>query len=66
MKRMVSDVRSEKLAQELTDLETRGDDKLKGRWRSLYGTGPSEDSRCSTVSRAPGTCAVALPAVGAG
>ena len=30
MKRMVSDVKSEKLAQELKDLETRGDDELKG------------------------------------
>src|SRR6202521_528115 len=38
MKRMVSEVKSEKLAQELKDLETRGDDRLKDRWRSLYGT----------------------------
>ncbi len=37
MKRMVSNVKSEKLAQELKDLETREDDELKDRWRSLYG-----------------------------
>ena len=42
MKRMVSDVKSEKLAQELKDLETRGDDELKNRWRSLYGTKPPQ------------------------
>src|ERR1035437_152452 len=42
MKRMVSDVKSEKLAQELKDLETRGDDELKNRWRSLYGTQPPQ------------------------
>ena len=35
---MVSNVKSEKLAQELKDLEDRGDDELKERWRSLYGT----------------------------
>jgi Protein of unknown function (DUF2924) len=40
MKRMVSNVRSEKLAQQLKDLETRGDDELKNCWRSLYGTKP--------------------------
>ena len=39
---MVSDVKSEKLAQELKDLETRGDDELKDRWRSLYGTKPPQ------------------------
>jgi hypothetical protein len=45
MKRIVSDVKSEKLAQELKDLETRDDDELKDRWHSLYGTkAPSEDS----------------------
>jgi DUF2924 family protein len=38
MKRMVSEVKSERLAQELKDLETLGDDELKDRWRSLYGT----------------------------
>ena len=38
MERMVSEVKSEDLAQELKDLETRGDDELKNRWRSLYGT----------------------------
>src|SRR6202162_1206192 len=42
MRRMVSDVQSEKLAQELKDLETRGDDELKDRWRSLYGTKPPQ------------------------
>jgi hypothetical protein len=42
MKRMVSDIKSEKLAQELKDLETRGDDELKDRWRSLYGTNPPQ------------------------
>src|ERR1700737_502899 len=42
MKRMVSDIKSEKLAQELKDLETRGDDELKHRWRSLYGTKPPQ------------------------
>jgi hypothetical protein len=40
MKRMVSEVKSEKLAKELKDLETRDDDELKNRWRSLYGTKP--------------------------
>src|SRR6202163_3977615 len=40
MKRMVSEVKSEELAQELKDLETRDDDELKNRWRSLYGTKP--------------------------
>jgi DUF2924 family protein len=43
MKRMVSNVKSEKLAQELKDLETQGDDELKGRWRSLYGTKPPQN-----------------------
>ena len=42
MKRMVSDIKSEKLEQELKDLETRGDDELKKRWRSLYGTNPPQ------------------------
>jgi hypothetical protein len=40
MKRQVSDVKSERLAQELTDLEMRGYDELKDRWHSLYGTEP--------------------------
>jgi hypothetical protein len=40
MKRMVSDVKSEKLTKELKDLEAQGDDELKVRWRSLYGTKP--------------------------
>jgi hypothetical protein len=42
MKRMVSDVKSEKLAQELRDLEARSDDELKDRWCSLYGTKPPQ------------------------
>ena len=42
MKRMVSDAKSEKLAKELKDLETRDDDELKNRWRSLYGTNPPQ------------------------
>ena len=40
MKRMVSDVKSEKLAQELKDLETRSDDELMDRWRNLYARSP--------------------------
>jgi hypothetical protein len=35
MKRMVADVKSEKIAQELKDLETRSDGELKDRWRSV-------------------------------
>ena len=42
MKRMVSEVKSEKLTQELKDLETRGDDELKDRWHSLYRTKPPQ------------------------
>ena len=42
MKRMVSEVKSEELAQELKDPETRDDDELKNRWRSLYGTKPPQ------------------------
>ena len=42
MKRMVSDIKSENVAQELKDLETRGDVELKDRWRSLYGTKPPQ------------------------
>jgi Protein of unknown function (DUF2924) len=42
MRRMVSDVKSERFAQELKDLERRGDDELKERWRSLYGTKPPQ------------------------
>lgn len=40
MKRTVSNVKTEKLEQELKDLEARGDDELKDFWRSLYGTKP--------------------------
>jgi hypothetical protein len=36
----VSEVWSEKLVQDLTDLGTRSDDELKERWRQLYGTEP--------------------------
>src|SRR6266851_1605822 len=42
MNHMISDLKSEKLAQELKDLETRGDDELKNRWRSLYGKKPPQ------------------------
>jgi hypothetical protein len=42
MKRMVSEVKSEELAQELKGLEARDDDELKNRWRSLYGTKPPQ------------------------
>jgi DUF2924 family protein len=42
MKRMVSDVKSEKLTKELKDLEMRGDDELKDCWRNLYGTKPPQ------------------------
>ena len=42
MKRMLSDVKSEKVAKELKDLETRCDDDLKDRWRSLYGAKPPQ------------------------
>src|ERR1700694_5668919 len=42
MKRIVSDVKSEKLAQELKDLESQTDDELKDRWRDLYGTKPPQ------------------------
>jgi DUF2924 family protein len=42
MKRMVSDAKSQKLAEELKDLETQGDDELKDRWGSLYGTKPPQ------------------------
>src|ERR1700722_10245757 len=40
MKRLVSNVKSEKLEQELKDQEARDDDQLKDRWRGLYGTMP--------------------------
>jgi len=42
MKRIISEIEAEKLAQELKDLGTRGDDELKERWRSLYGTKPPQ------------------------
>ncbi len=38
MRHGISGVQAEKLAQELKDLGTRGDDELKERWRKLYGT----------------------------
>src|SRR5580704_6744465 len=40
MKRMISDVKSEKLTNQLRKLGTQGDDELKSRWRSLYWTTP--------------------------
>jgi Protein of unknown function (DUF2924) len=40
MRHGVSEVQAEKLAQDLKDLLTRGDDELKERWRNLYGTEP--------------------------
>ena len=40
MRHRVSVVQAEKLAQDLKDLATRGDDELKERWRNLYGTEP--------------------------
>ena len=49
MKRMVSNVKAEKLAQELKDLETRGDDELKDCWRSLYGTKPPQKIHSSLL-----------------
>src|SRR6266478_1841378 len=42
MKRMVADVKSEKIAEELNDLAVRSDGELKDRWRSLYGTKPPQ------------------------
>src|SRR2546428_7950299 len=42
MRRMLSDAKSEQLAEELKELETRDDDELKERWRSLYGTQPPQ------------------------
>jgi hypothetical protein len=40
MKHAVSEVQAERLAQDLKDLGTRGDDELKKRWRNLYGRKP--------------------------
>jgi hypothetical protein len=51
MKHVVSDVKSEKLTQELKDLETQGDDGLKDRWRGLYGTQPPKNGDCSLDAR---------------
>jgi Protein of unknown function (DUF2924) len=42
IKRIVSDIKSEELTKELKDLEAQGDDELKDRWRSLYGTKPPQ------------------------
>jgi hypothetical protein len=39
---MISEVTSEELEQELKALDTRSDDELKKRWRSLYGTEPPQ------------------------
>jgi DUF2924 family protein len=49
MKRIVSDVKPEKLTKELKDLETQGDDGLKDRWRGLYGTKPPPKIRRSLL-----------------
>ena len=40
MRHGVSEVQAERLAQDLKELKTRGDDELKERWRNLYGTEP--------------------------
>jgi Protein of unknown function (DUF2924) len=40
MTRGLSKTGSEKLAQDLKDLDTRSDDELKEHWRNLYGTEP--------------------------
>jgi Protein of unknown function (DUF2924) len=40
MRHGVSEVQAEELTQGLKDLETRGDDELKERWRNLYETEP--------------------------
>jgi Protein of unknown function (DUF2924) len=42
MKRMVSDVRFQKLEKELKDLNACDDDELKNRWLVLYGTKPPQ------------------------
>src|ERR1700683_2320855 len=42
MKRTVSNLKFEKLISDLKDLEAQGDDELKDRWRSLYGTTPPQ------------------------
>jgi Protein of unknown function (DUF2924) len=40
MRHGVSEVQAEELAQDLSNLRTRGDDELKECWRNLYGTEP--------------------------
>jgi DUF2924 family protein len=42
MKRMISNAKSEELTGKLKDLETQGNDELKDRWCSLYGTKPPQ------------------------
>jgi hypothetical protein len=42
IKRLISGVKSENLTKVLKDLETQGDDELKNRCRSLYGTKPPQ------------------------
>src|SRR5260370_25247014 len=49
---MVSDVKSENVAQELKDLETRDDDELKHRWRGLYGMKPRQKIHRSLLTGA--------------
>jgi hypothetical protein len=40
MRHGVSEVQAERLAKDLKELKTRGDEELKERWRNLYGTEP--------------------------
>jgi hypothetical protein len=49
MRHGISEVQAEKLAQELEDLRTRGDDELRERWRNLYGTEPPRKIHCSLL-----------------
>jgi hypothetical protein len=49
MRHRISEVQAEKLAQELKDLRTRGDDELRERWRNLYGTEPPRKIHCSLL-----------------
>jgi hypothetical protein len=41
MRHAVSEIRAEKLAQELKDLRRRGDDELRERWRCTEGSHPA-------------------------
>jgi hypothetical protein len=44
MRHAVSEIRAEKLAQELKDLRRRGDDELRERWRCTEGSHPAKSS----------------------